>query len=50
MTKRICGFNSRLLLGPVIPKTFKNGSGLFMVLTMKEGPRNITGRPGVSIM
>ena len=21
-----------------------------MVLTMKEGPRNITGRPGVSIM
>ena len=27
MTKRICGFDSRLLLGPVIPKTLKIGSG-----------------------
>ena len=36
---------------PVIPKTLKMGVvSSCMVLTMKEGPRNITGRPGVSIM
>ena len=34
-----------------IPKTLKMGVvPACMVLTMKEGPRNITGRPGVSIM
>ena len=48
LTKRICGFDSRLLLGPVIPKMGVVSS--CMVLTMKEGPRNITGRPSVSIM
>ena len=37
LTKRICGFDSRLLLGPVIPKTFKNGSGLFLHGTHDEG-------------
>ena len=37
LTKRICGFDSRLLLGPVIPKTFKNGSGLFLHGTRDEG-------------
>ena len=56
MTKRISGFDSRLLLGPVIPKTFKNGSGLFFhgthddVVSSCMVPRNITGWPGVSIM
>ena len=51
LTKRICGFDSRLLLGPVIPKTLKMGVvPVCMVFTMKWGPRNITGRPGVSIM
>ena len=46
-----CGFDSRLLLGPVIPKTLKMGVvPACMVLTMKKGPRNITGWPGVSIM
>ena len=29
-------FDSRLLLGPVIPKTFKNGSGLFLHGTHDE--------------
>ena len=44
-------FDSRSLVGPVIPKTLKMGVvSSCMVLTMKEGPRNITGRPGVSIM
>ena len=37
LTKRSCGFDSRLLLGPVIPKTFKNGSGLFLHGTHNEG-------------
>ena len=37
MTKRICGFDSRLLLGPVIPRTFKNRSGLFLHGTHDEG-------------
>ena len=37
LTKRICGFDSRLLLGPVIPKTFKSGSGLFLHGTHDEG-------------
>ena len=50
-TKRFCGFDSRLVLGPVIPKTLKMGVvPACMVLMMKWGPRNITGRPGVSIM
>ena len=31
------GFDSWLLLGPVIPKTFKNGSGLFLHGTHDEG-------------
>ena len=36
---------------PVIPKTLKMGVvPACMVLTMKERPRNITGRPGISIM
>ena len=49
-TKRICGFASRLLLGPVIPKTLKMGvAPPCMVFTMKEAPQNITGRPSVSI-
>ena len=34
-------YQRRLTMGVVFP---------CMVLTMKEGPRNITGRPGVSIM
>ena len=37
LTKRICGFDSWLLLGPVIPKTFKNGSVLFLHGTHDEG-------------
>ena len=51
MTKRICGFDSRLLLGPVIPKTLKIGSGPCLhgihdeMRTTKH-----TGQPGVSIM
>ena len=45
LTKRICGFDSRLLLGPVIPKTFKNGSGLFL-----HGTHDEEGTTGVSIM
>ena len=51
LTKRFCGFDSRLVLGPVILNNFEMGVvSSCMVLTMKEGPRNITGRPGVSIM
>ena len=51
LTNRICGFDSRSLLGPVIAKTLKMGvAPACMVLTMKWGPRNIAGRPGVSIM
>ena len=51
LTKRICGFDSWLVLGPVIPKTFKFGVvPLCMVLTIKDGPQKITGRPGVSII
>ena len=50
-TKRFFGFNSQSVLGPVIPKTLE--MGVFpacMVLMMKWGPRNITGRPSVSIL
>ena len=50
-TKWFYGFNSRLVLGPVLPKTLKMGVvSSCMVLMMKWGPRNITGRPGVSIL
>ena len=36
LTKRFCGFDSRLLLGPVIPKAFKIGVvPSCMVLMMK---------------
>ena len=50
-TKRFCGFDSRLVIGPFTPKTLKMGVVLpCMVLTMKEGSRKITGRLGVSIM
>ena len=50
-TKRFCGFDSRLVLGPVIPKTLFTGVvPACMVLMMKWGPRNITGQPGVSII
>ena len=40
------------LLGKtVIPKTLKMGVvPACMVLTMKYGPQNVTGEPGVSIM
>ena len=38
-TKRFCGFDSRLVLGPVIPKTLKMGVvSACMVLMMKWGP------------
>ena len=37
LSKRICGFDSGLLLDPVIPKMFKNGSGLFLHGTHYEG-------------
>ena len=51
LTKRFCGLDSRLVLGPVIPKTLKIGVvPACLVLMMKWGPQNITGRPGVSIM
>ena len=51
LTKWFYWFNSRLVLVPVIPKKLKMGVvSACMVLRMKEGPRNITGRPGVSIM
>ena len=51
LSKWFYGFNSRLVLGPVIPKTLKMGVvPACMVLMMKWGPRNITGLPGVSIM
>ena len=51
LTKRFCGFDSRLVLGPVIPKTLRMGVvPACMVLMMKWVPRNITGRPGISIM
>ena len=51
LTKRFYGFDSRLVLDPVIPKMLKMGVvPARMVLMMKWGPRNITGRPGVSIM
>ena len=51
LNKRICGFDSRLLLGPVKPKTLKMGVvPACMVLKIKWEPRNITGWPGVSIM
>ena len=37
--------------GPVIPKTLKMGVvPACMVLMMKWGPQNISGRPSVSIM
>ena len=51
LTKWFYGFNSRLVLGPVIPKTLKMGViPACMVLMMKWGPRNITGPLSVSIM
>ena len=51
LTKRICGFDSQSVLGPVVSKTLKMGvAPSCMVLRMKRGPGNITGRPGVSIM
>ena len=51
LTKRTRGFDSRLVLGPVIPKVLKMAVvPACLVLTMKEGPQNITGRPSVSIM
>ena len=51
LTKWFCGFDSQLVLGPVMPKTLKMGVvTACMVLVMKWGPRNITGLPGVSIM
>ena len=41
LTKRLCGFDSQLVLGPVIPKTLEMGVvPACMVLTMKQGPRN----------
>ena len=44
-TKRFWGYDSRLVLGPVIPKTLKMGViPACMVLINKWGPRNITGR------
>ena len=50
-TKMIYGFDSRLLLGPVIPKTLKMGVvPACIVLMMKKGPPKIIGRPDVSIM
>ena len=51
LTKWFYGFNSWLVLGPVIPKTLKMGvvPGC-MVLAMKWRSRNITGLPGVSIL
>ena len=33
----ICGFDYLLLLGPVITKAFKNGSGLFLHGSHNEG-------------
>ena len=39
------------MLGPVIPKTLKMGVvPACMILRMKQGPQNISGWPGVSIM
>ena len=50
-TKRFCGFDSRLVLGPVIPKTLNMGVvPACLILMMKWGPQTITGRPGISIM
>ena len=51
LTNRLYGFDSRLVLGAVIPKTLKMGVvPACMVLRMKKGPRNVTSQPGVSIM
>ena len=50
LTKRFCGSDSWLVLGPVIPKTLLGVVPACMVLMMKWGPRNITGLPSVSIM
>ena len=51
LTKRFFWFDSWLMLGPLIPKTVKVGVvSSCKVLTMKWGPRNITGQPDVSIM
>ena len=36
-TKRFCGFDSRLVLGPVIPKTLKIGGGPCLHGTYDEG-------------
>ena len=47
-TKRFCGFDLWLVLGPVIPKTLKMGVvSACMVLMMKWGPLNITGQPSI---
>ena len=41
-----CGFDSPLVLGPVIPKTLKMVVvSACMVLSMKYEPQNITGQP-----
>ena len=37
MTKRNCGSDSQLALGPVISKTLKNGSGLLLHDAHNEG-------------
>ena len=51
LTQVFYGFNSRLVFGPVITKTLKMGVvPACMVLMMKQGLRNITGWPGISIM
>ena len=51
MTKWFYGFNSKLVLGPVIPKTLKMGVvPACMVFMMKWGSQNIIGLPSVSIM
>ena len=51
LTKWFYGFDSRLVLGPVIPKIFKMGVvPACMVPRITLGPRNITGQPGVSKM
>ena len=51
LNKWFYGFNSRLVLGQVIPKTLNMGVvPACLVLMIKWGPRNITGWPGVSII
>ena len=38
------------MLGPVIPNTYKMGVVPACMVLVKEGPRNITGQPDVSII